>query len=61
MDFQSIALPTELLSHNMKMAVRTGLEPATSCVTGRHSNQLNYRTNFFRDSENKDQCFAIAK
>lgn len=22
----------------------TGLEPATSCVTGRHSNQLNYRT-----------------
>ena len=25
-------------------AVRTGLEPATSCVTGRHSNQLNYRT-----------------
>ncbi len=28
----------------LKMAVRTGLEPATSCVTGRHSNQLNYRT-----------------
>ena len=26
------------------LAVRTGLEPATSCVTGRHSNQLNYRT-----------------
>ncbi len=25
-------------------AVRTGLEPATSAVTGRHSNQLNYRT-----------------
>ena len=25
-------------------AVRTGLEPATSCVTGRHSNQLNYQT-----------------
>ncbi len=24
------------------LAVRTGLEPATSCVTGRHSNQLNY-------------------
>ena len=32
-------------SINFKMAVRTGLEPATSCVTGRHSNQLNYRTN----------------
>ena len=29
------------------MAVRTGLEPATSCVTGRHSNQLNYRSNIF--------------
>ena len=25
-------------------AVWTGLEPATSCVTGRHSNQLNYHT-----------------
>jgi hypothetical protein len=28
-------------------AVRTGLEPATSAVTGRHSNQLNYRTIYF--------------
>ena len=27
-------------------AVRTGLEPATPCVTGRYSNQLNYRTVF---------------
>jgi hypothetical protein len=25
-------------------AVWTGLEPATSAVTGRHSNQLNYQT-----------------
>ena len=25
-----------------KMAGLTGLEPATSCVTGRRSNQLNY-------------------
>ena len=25
-------------------AVRKGLEPSTSGVTGRHSNQLNYRT-----------------
>ena len=24
------------------MAIRKGLEPSTSCVTGRHSNQLNY-------------------
>ena len=27
------------------MATRTGLEPVTSAVTGRHSNQLNYRAN----------------
>ena len=27
-------------------AVRTGLEPATHGVTGRYSNQLNYRTLF---------------
>ena len=31
----------------MLEADRTGLEPATSAVTGRHSNQLNYRS-FFR-------------
>ena len=29
----------------VKNADRTGLEPATSAVTGRHSNQLNYRSN----------------
>ena len=28
-----------------KMAERTGLEPATPGVTGRYSNQLNYRSN----------------
>lgn len=28
----------------LKDADRTGLEPATSAVTGRHSNQLNYRS-----------------
>ena len=28
----------------MLMADRTGLEPATSGVTGRHSNQLNYQS-----------------
>jgi hypothetical protein len=30
---------------NLDLADRTGLEPATSAVTGRHSNQLNYRSN----------------
>ena len=29
---------------NGKMAERTGLEPATPGVTGRYSNQLNYRS-----------------
>ena len=28
------------------VATLTGLEPATSAVTGRHSNQLSYRANF---------------
>ena len=27
-----------------RVAERTGLEPATSGVTGRHSNRLNYRS-----------------
>ena len=29
------------------MAERTGLEPATPGVTGRYSNQLNYRSEFW--------------
>ena len=33
-------------SSNEEGAIRTGLEPATSAVTGRHSNQLNYRIFF---------------
>ena len=31
----------------LPFAVRTGLEPATPGVTGRYSNQLNYRTNIY--------------
>ena len=31
------------LSYRGKMATRMGLEPTTSAVTGRHSNQLNHR------------------
>ena len=37
-DFRLLRLNSSLL------AVRTGLEPATPCVTGMYSNQLNYRT-----------------
>jgi hypothetical protein len=33
---------------NYILAVTTGFEPATSGVTGRHSNQLNYMTSFLR-------------
>ena len=32
------------MEYCLKVAVRTRFELATSCVTGRHSNQLNYRT-----------------
>ena len=32
------------------LAERTGLEPATPGVTGRYSNQLNYRSNKYRYS-----------
>ncbi len=31
------------------MAERTGLEPATPGVTGRYSNQLNYRSKTFNN------------
>ena len=63
-DFQSFALPTELLSR-FYMAIRTGLEPATSSVTGWHSNQLNYRTvftniyNHFFDFINRNKLLTI--
>jgi hypothetical protein len=39
------------LKIDQMLAVRTGLEPATPCVTGRYSNQLNYRT---KNSSNFD-------
>ena len=34
------------LSNRLFLAVWTGLEPATPCVTGRYSNQLNYRSKY---------------
>jgi hypothetical protein len=39
--------PATRAGFNQIKADRTGLEPATSAVTGRHSNQLNYRSNYF--------------
>jgi hypothetical protein len=43
--------PVSILTQNKRalkksalFADRTGLEPATSAVTGQHSNQLNYRS-----------------
>jgi hypothetical protein len=36
--------PDDFSSGFAFLAVRTGLEPATHGVTGRYSNQLNYRT-----------------
>ena len=37
------------------MAVWTGLEPATSAVTVRHSNQLNYQTIFWLREKDLNQ------
>ena len=36
--------PASLRGFSLQLAERTGLEPATSGVTGQHSNQLNYRS-----------------
>ena len=38
-------------SHCCYSAGTTGLEPATSAVTGRHSNQLNYQSNLRSSAE----------
>src|SRR5690554_4228940 len=38
LQYSSVSTSTE------RLAERTGLEPATPCVTGRYSNQLNYRS-----------------
>ena len=44
MPFGGKKMPRESGARDLP-ADRTGLEPATSAVTGRHSNQLNYRSN----------------
>ena len=45
--------PATRAGFNQMQADRTGLEPATSAVTGRHSNQLNYRSVPFGDGKDK--------
>jgi hypothetical protein len=45
--YQQLKMPCNLLIYkafNLYLADWTGLEPATSAVTGRHSNQLNYQS-----------------
>ena len=49
-----------LLFCNPSFADWTGLEPATSAVTGRHSNQLNYQS-FFRWGGKNRGLFFFAK
>ena len=46
--YQGCALPTEL---QQRVATTKGLEPSTSGVTGRRSNQLNYRAIYGLDTE----------
>ena len=47
------------LSNRLFLAVWTGLEPATPCVTGRYSNRLNYRsTEFFYNHRFYDRLTA---
>ncbi len=43
--YADISAHPNLLFYQEGMAERTGLEPATPGVTGRYSNQLNYRSN----------------
>ncbi len=41
----------------LRLAERTGLEPATPGVTGRYSNQLNYRSKLATASRGQSLCF----
>ena len=49
------------LSLRGSLAVWTGLEPATPCVTGRYSNQLNYHTVFWSCLQVVSLSFAMQR
>ena len=50
-DPHQLKKPLIIKGFNFTVAVRTGLEPATPGVTGRYSNQLNYRTKLIRSAK----------
>ena len=51
---------TKEATRRLLLAVRTGLEPATPCVTGMYSNQLNYRTNYMSYFLFESECKGTA-
>ena len=56
---KAVALQFYLKSNRFKVAEPTGLEPATSDVTGRRSNQLNYDS-ALKDAECSDaRCWFL--
>ena len=57
---------SDVENEGLFVAVWTGLEPATPCVTGMYSNQLNYQTVFIKNSFLQKRCkyklfFQLAK
>ena len=48
---------TQMNGDELTGAVGTGLEPATPCVTGTYSNQLNYPTKF----SNLKNCISVLR